>query len=370
MPEPTRTLTTTLQGAAPSTAAVPATPAGHPGTLPVPAPTDALREAGGALPSAPEVPPVAPAAPEGVGQDRMNMVFALDASQRWALGTLLVLAAGLVGLLWLTLAVFTIGQSPRLDLFFLSFLEATPPAMLPWLKVGLVSLAGATLEVMWGVGYHGFWKKDFDPESIFFSAAKLAGAPFITLATFAAADLVLPSELAFFVPTSPLSPFVVGMAFLLGYHGNDLLDLVHARMTKLLGKKPAPIVSRPLPKSRVYPLDALAGHPALVGAVAGLDEAVRALRAYGAHTTSDVLALGPAQVQEAATRAGADPAALAEVQRLADALHRRPSLDEGIAEFRRAAGAVAAVSAPALPPPAADAAGALTRTVPLKRDLP
>jgi hypothetical protein len=110
-------------------------------------------------------------------RDPANMVFSLDASQKWALWTLGALTLLYLGLVWLTLGVFTIGQPLRVNLFLFSFLEATPLAMLPWLKVGLVSLAGALLEVMWGVGYHGFWKKDYDPDDVFNGPQAIAVGP-------------------------------------------------------------------------------------------------------------------------------------------------------------------------------------------------
>lgn len=273
--------------------------------------------------------PAAPRWPAWEGDmqhDRNDLVFSPDASQRWALGSLIVLALVLGGVLYAT---------------FRLLLDATglPTPLGPWVEVGLVSLAGAVLEAMWGVGYHGFIKKDFDPESSVFLGAKLAGAPFVTLAALGATDLVLPADLGLAVPGEVLSPLTVALAFLLGYHSADLLDLVHLRMSKLLGKTPKPLIQRPLPKSRLYPLDALVDHPRVArphgpGLRGNPHAALRALRRNDVYTTTELLALQEADVDRITRDAELDPAALGDLRKLAEALSNHSSLAAGATAFR------------------------------------
>ena len=268
----------------------------------------------------------------GTGEQNPKVVE-WDESQWWAAGFLAVLVCVFATLAWVLLGVFTAHASPRVNLFFLSFLATLPVAMMPWLKVGIISLAGAVLEVGWGVGSHGFWEKNYDPETIPFSLAKLVGAPFITLAAMGVGSLILPAELEFFVPGIPLSPFSGAVALLLGYHSADLLDLVHDKMTRLLGKTPKPMKGKPLRKAISVPLDLLAGNAAAAAHVGErAQDLVKPLAERGVTTTADLLAYDDEALDALATDARLPPERLRRLRAVADALARSGTLERALAQ--------------------------------------
>jgi hypothetical protein len=203
--------------------------------------------------------------------------------------------------------------------------------MVGWIAIGLPSLLGALTEVTWGVAFHGFWQKDYDPETIFFSFGKVVQAPIVTLVAFGAGSVVLP--VAFQAP-APLTALPVALAILCGYYSYDLLDAVHRGFTRVLGGTPSPVSDRPLPKTRNYPLDALIDHPLVTDAVPGdLRGAVQALRAAGAATTGQLLGMRDEALGTLAAKSNLDAALLTRLRGLAKQLDESGSLEDGVRRF-------------------------------------
>lgn len=294
----------------------------------------ATDAATGAASTAPPTPAEDADLPVGDGAHR---AFSLDGSQRWALAHLGVVLAGILLATQVFLGLLFNPTLPAASSSFalgpLAFLANARPDLLAWFLVGLASLLGALLEVAWGIGYHAFWKKDYDPETVFFSLTKVVQAPVITLLAFATAAAVLPFEVGL---EGYVTAFPIGLAILCGYYSDDLLDAVHRGFKKLLRQEAGVRAGKPLPKSRVYPLDALVDHPLVVPVVKGdVPRAVHALRRHGVTTTADLMGLSREELDKVAKEHEADPAALRNLQRFSVSIGQKASLREGVQHHHR-----------------------------------
>lgn len=108
--------------------------------------------------------------------------------------------------------------------------------VLPWALIWLAAAIGMTLNVWWGVAYHGFVKLDHRSRRAFFRKMEIAHAGFVTTFLFGLGQFLLPSAV---LPAGGLAnPISLTFAALLGYFSREAFKILYDGFLKLLKMSP------------------------------------------------------------------------------------------------------------------------------------